>query len=561
MTMPRPIKPRSGVLRTLRSTAAGGILSASRSSLGLRSAQWTVRTTLIALFIAAFTSFATAESPIQSIRVVRTDDTPVASDKALSVSPQLPSHQKLSRTLAPHLGQPTTEAELGTLADLVVDHLKQHHWPVSLVSVWDEDDGLAQGRVTLQVQQGKIGDIAIVGGSARRQHQVATRLQDLAHTPLDGLQLQRRLDALAFSPWLACTPQAMPGATLDTANLLLTLQDESPLHAFASYENNGVEPLGENRYTLGVQWLNAFALGHDLIFASTIADDPETLTMLAGSWRIPLPWRHELRLSGYYAESNSSAEVLTIPLEVNGITWATSARYIIPHRLTDHWRGEWQLGFDYKQFNTDFTFGGTGVLGDTTGVGTAVIGTQWFYQAPKNQARLALEVAHGEPEWAKGQNEDEYEELTPGASPRFTTVRADASFQHEFKNQLQAALRLGAQWSDGPVLPSEELSLSGATTVRGYPERSIRASRGAWSSLEARSPVWSIKSQFKLRAIAFADAGWMANNDAPQDYIASAGIGLHSDLTKHLQLRCDFAFPLTDAPDDFRLHLAAVLRF
>lgn len=521
--------------------------------------------------LALFTTLAVpalAEPPIQLLRIVTAEQdacVPPAFFNQLSIGihKSIPAPKQLAHTLESHLHKPATQAELGLIADLVVDHLRQHHWPVSLVTVWDEDDQLAQGKVTLQVQQGRIGEIKPVGGSKRRRLAVKKKLADLSNTPLDGLKLQRRLDALAFSPWLACTPQAVPGASLDTANLLLTLRDESPLHAFASYENNGVDPLGENRYSLGIEWLNAFALGQDLTAMVTIADDPDTLTMFSGAWRIPLPWRQELRFSGYYSESNSTADVLTIPLDVNGVSWEASVRYVIPWRVGNHWRSEWSLGFDYKQFNTAFTFGSTAVLGDTTGVGTLVLGNQWFYDAEQDHARFAFEAAHGEPGWAKGHNEDEFEELVPGASPRFTTLRADAYYQHDFRNQMQAALRLGGQWSDGPVLPSEELGLASANAVRGYAERSVRASRGAWTSVEVRSPLWQPfpSSKVKLRALAFTDAGWSADDHPVTDFIASAGLGLRAEITQHLSLRCDLAFPLINAEDDVRVHVAAVLRF
>lgn len=492
------------------------------------------------LIVIAFPALA---APIQSIRLVTPNDKP------------LPKARELDRTLQTHLTKEVTEDELGALADLVVDHLHRHHWPVSLVTVWDEDDGLAQGRVTLQVQQGRIGDIAVLGGTPRRQLAVAQKIADLRGAPLDALALQRRLDALAFSSWLAVTPQVVPGATLDTANLALTLQDVSPISAFASYENNGVEPLGENRYTLGFEWLNAFALGHDLSFATSIADDPETLTVLAGSYRALLPWRHELRLGGYYAESSSIAEVLGIPLNVEGTTWAASARYIVPWRVSEKWRSEWQLGFDYKQFDNQFTFGSLSSAPETAGVGTLVLGTQWSYDKDHNHARFALEASHGHEGWAKGQTEHTYEDLRPGASPTFTTLRFDSHWLHDFENKAQTLVRLGAQWSDGPVLASEQLALASVNAVRGYPERSIRADRGAWLSLEARTPAWK-----GLRAIAFTDAAYIADDVSEQDFLASAGLGIRGEITKHFQLRAELAFPLVDG-DEPRVHLAAVMRF
>jgi hemolysin activation/secretion protein len=495
---------------------------------------------------------------LRSVRLISTDNR------------ALPGQNALNAALNSHLGNPADEAELGRLADIVVEHLRQRHWPVSLVTVWDEDGGLATGDVTLQVQQGSIGTIGVVGGSRRRQLAVARRLADLPGQPLDSLELQRRLDALAFSPWLSVTTQASPAAgTLGTADLVLTLKDQRPLQLFASYENNGVEPLGEDRYTLGLQWLDAFALGHDLTLSASMADDPDTLWLVSGSWRIPLPWRHELRFGGYYAESHSTTDLLGIPFDEDGVTWVASVRYIIPWRINEHWRSEWSLGFDYKQFNNEFVFGGSASSPIPVGVGTAVIGTSWSYDAGQNHARIALEVVHGGEGWAENQTAHAYNDLAPGAEPDFTYVRADAVLQHDFTNDAQLSLRLGGQWADGVLLASEELALASVYSVRGYPERSVLSSRGAWASLEARSPAWELqKSRVKVRGIAFADGGWNdddgeENTDtiATSDTIASVGIGLRGEVASHFLLRCDLAFPLIDGEDDCRVHIAAVVRF
>jgi hemolysin activation/secretion protein len=109
--------------------------------------------------------------------------------------------------------------------------------------------------------------------------------------------------------------------------------------------------------------------------------------------------------------------------------------------------------------------------------------------------------------------------------------------------------------------------------VRGYPERSVLASRGAWASLEARTPAYELlKSNVKVRGIVFADGGWSADDfddsddsdtdpTATRDTIASVGFGLRAEVTSHFLFRCDVAFPLIDGEDDCRVHLAAVLRF
>ncbi|MBL9118103.1 MAG: ShlB/FhaC/HecB family hemolysin secretion/activation protein [Verrucomicrobiaceae bacterium] len=528
-----------------------------------------------------------AESPsaVTVIHVINADSSEVAQlEGGVVIGAKIPGARRLERELSRYLGQRADETLLGLLADVVVEHLRRESWPVSLVTVWDDDGALIRGSVILQVQQGRVGDLAIVGGSARRQRTVAKRLASLVDQPLDGMTLQRRLDALAFSPWLACAPEAVPGNSLDTANLVLTLEEQSPVHAFASYENNGVSPLGQNRHSLGVQWLNGFGLGHDLTVLATVSDDPEVFSMIAGSWRIPLPWRHELRFSGYYAETLSTSEVLSIPLDVDGTTWETGVRYMVPWRINQEWRSEWSVGFDYKQFDTAFTFGSTAAAVDSTGVGTVNLSTIWYYDSARDHLRFGLDFVHGEPGWAAGQTEEQFNQLVAGASPRFNIVRGVASYQHDFSNDMQAAWRVGAQWSDGPLLPSEELTLASINVVRGYPERSYRASRGAWASVEARGPEWELwKARIKFRPLAFFDVGYTADeslgcgcsnsesaeSEDPEkpmegedfdDFIASAGIGVRLELTKYVHLRCDLAFPLIHRNEP-RVQLAAVVRF
>ena len=155
---------------------------------------------------------------------------------------------------------------------------------------------------------------------------------------------------------------------------------------------------------MGLQWLDAFALGHDLTLYGTIADDPETLYQLSAYWRIPLPWRHELRINGYYAESHSTTELLGIPFDETGISWETSVRYVVPWRLNDRWRSEWWVGYDYKQFNNEFVFGGSSSSPFLPAWVPSSSARSWSYDTERDHARFSLEAAHGGEGWAEGQD-------------------------------------------------------------------------------------------------------------------------------------------------------------
>lgn len=112
---------------------------------------------------------------------------------------------------------------------------------------------------------------------------------------------------------------------------------------------------------------------------------------------------------------------------------------------------------------------------------------------------------------------------------------------------LQADLQL----ADRPLVPLEQFSLGGVTTVRGYRQDALVSDNGFLASAELRIPIFSRQSG-GFQVIPFIDLGTAWNNDSANNNLAtpepgtlmSVGLGLQYDLGDRLTARFDWGIPL-----------------
>jgi hemolysin activation/secretion protein len=112
---------------------------------------------------------------------------------------------------------------------------------------------------------------------------------------------------------------------------------------------------------------------------------------------------------------------------------------------------------------------------------------------------------------------------------QWKVVRGGANYLSTFGSGWLVSARTQMQWSADALISGEQFGLGGSTSVRGTAERVIAGDSGLSTTLELSSPEWASG----LRALAFVDAGWIANHNAElnsakvsRDQLSSAGVGL-----------------------------------
>ena len=120
-----------------------------------------------------------------------------------------------------------------------------------------------------------------------------------------------------------------------------------------------------------------------------------------------------------------------------------------------------------------------------------------------------------------------------------------------------AIASLDSQFSANPLLPSQQFTLGGTNTVRGFRQNVLTGDNGIRFSLETRlNALREDKTKRSLLVLApFFDLGTLWNNGSnptllpPQNLLAAGGLGIIFEPIERLTLRIDLAIPLMNLND------------
>jgi hemolysin activation/secretion protein len=233
---------------------------------------------------------------------------------------------------------------------------------------------------------------------------------------------------------------------------------------------------------------------------------------------------------------------------------------------------------DFKQSNNNLEYGGLQIISNKTDV--YHLGTG--FSAVKRDKTGA---------WMLGGNLM----FSPGGlSPRNTTevlqsARPGAASGYLYANlSLQRLFTLGKGWeivtrahaqvSTANLLGSEQITIGGSSSVRGYEDRIFAGDQGFVFNNEVMLPAWKRKLPFKnknrppleTRLLAFYDVAdvsykHLQPSDIHLSPLASVGLGLRMALSPNFGMSFDYGWQVTSItrPSEARNrgHLKATLAF
>jgi hemolysin activation/secretion protein len=140
-----------------------------------------------------------------------------------------------------------------------------------------------------------------------------------------------------------------------------------------------------------------------------------------------------------------------------------------------------------------------------------------------------------------------------GVSDAFYKFNLTAARQQTFKKDQLMICRLTGQLTNGHLLPStEEFSIGGMTTVRGYRSGALSGDKGYNLSVEYDFPIQSFN---KVKGLCFIDHGgafpFKGNNQGTsgEDYLTSIGMGANFGYSQYLSGKLVIGVPI-DPPED-----------
>jgi len=456
------------------------------------------------------------------------------------------------------LGQPLTFARLAQIRRAVVQHYRDAGQP--LVDVYVPEQDVTDGVVRIVVATFRVGQVM-----ARGNRYFASPLL-IGEMPLEPGGPVREDNVLAGVALLNANPYRSvdvvyaPGAAPNTTDVILQTDDRLPLRVYAGYNNDGVPELGRDRFMAGFDYGNLFGLDQRIGYQATASNDlftgnpdvagrPNHARYIAHAinYIAPLPWLDRIEIFGLFARATPR-----LPEEFGqtGLSSQLSFRY--DHRLPTWagWQQQLQVGYDFKRSNNDLEFGGFQVFGTNTHVHQIMLGYDAVRSDSLGQTH-ATASAFVSPGYLDSRNNNNaYDTARAGASPRYGYLQLSAQRDQALFDGFGAMARGQLQWTANTLLSSEELSLGGDATVRGYDPYVAQGDRGWSLQTELSAPPLTLGGAgAALQPFMFFDAGHVWNRsaqmlEANNVSLASVGAGLRIQFGRYAMLRGTIGWPL-----------------
>lgn len=462
------------------------------------------------------------------------------------------TEEQLQAVVAEYLGQPITMANLfqieQKLTALYVD--QGYINSGAIIANTRKATDPTNAEITIQIIEGRISEIEITGAK-RLEKYIKAKFKPNTQKVLREQDIQEAFRWLQVDPLIkGINAQLKPGPVAGQAVLALSVEPANPFEVEVFANNNRAPSVGTFERGATAAYRNVTGLGDT--FSVTYRNSPGS-NILGGSYTVPINIQDgTVGMSFIYGTNNITEKPFDqIDLKTNAIQYEFSFQQPILRKISGENIQKFTLGVTLSRLETNesllgISFPITEGADDEGRTNSTVLrlSQEWANRDRNDAIILRSQFNLGLP--IATRNSDRF------GNGSFLSLQGQALWAHQF-NQLIWVNRAGVQFTDGPVIPSEQFSIGGVSTVRGYRQDGVTRDSGMFLSSEIRVPILS-GSAGTLQVVPFVDLGHAFNREQrfiPEESqtLASVGLGLQYDLDNRLAVRLDYGIPLLNRSD------------
>jgi len=459
------------------------------------------------------------------------------------------SEGRLHEVYKDAIGQEVDFISLENLAHEITRLYRQNGYILSRAFLPEQE--IVDGVVHFEVIEGYIADITVsdesktpAGSKDYLNILQGFKKKIMAMRPLHGPTLERYLlllDDLGGTKMQGILDRGsdmLPGAL----SLILHIETEAPdLSLFVN--NHGSRYVGPYQTGFYVGHTTPFLDFDHISFSTAFSVPMDSLQHISMRYQLPLS-ASGLGMIFRTSWSNTVPGYNLRDLDVQGRAQHAALDLYYPLIRSRSKSLQISGGFDFKNVRTD-------ILGERISRDRIrAVRLSMDYAASdrwQGVSFLGLNIGHGMNVMGASKPDDPNLSRASGR-PDFTKIGFTASRQQFLPRGLQLDVRLMGQFSEHPLLSSEEFGFGGAQWGRGYDSSEITGDRGLAASFQLSYndlPPWS---GIKLQPMAFYDIGRVWNVDKAagvNQSAAAAGIGVNFNTRHGLDGQLVLAVPLT----------------
>lgn len=470
------------------------------------------------------------------------------------------SSEELNQTLKEYTNRPISFAQLVQAASIITQLYVERGYITS--GAYLPEQNLNSSVVQLQIVEGSLGEIEVDIEQGRLQESyIRDRLNNRISTPLNINQLQSALQLLQLNPLIASLDAELStGITPGTNTLKVSVQGKDTFTLQTRLNNNRNPNIGTFERGVTLTEANLFGIGDKISFSFL---NTAGSNQYEGSYTFPLNSRDgtlsfEVR-SAQNEIIEEDFEELDIDVESRNynLTW----RQPIIQKASPEVSQEFALNLSASRRESDTsildlpldTSPGANSEGE---IRTSVLslGQEWLQRnrkqviAANSQFNLGLDVLGAEI------NADE-------PNGQFFAWRGQVSYLRLLSSPKgipavgsTLLLRSELQLAADPLIPTEQFSLGGANTVRGYRQDALLTDNGLLAAAEFRLTLLRISQlNASLQFSPFVDfgTGWNSDDEATEfNTLLGVGAGLILQTPERFSARIDYGIPLINSDSE-----------
>jgi hemolysin activation/secretion protein len=459
---------------------------------------------------------------------------------------------KLEPIIKPLEGKSVTEEQLTDAANAITQLYIKNGYVTSqaLYTPQSVVDGIAK----IQVLEGKVEKIEIIGVNALNPDYVRSRTELGIGTPLNPNKLEDQLRLLRADPNFKSFDANLKAVSKAGLSILtITVVEANQFAGSVSFDNFSAPAVGSERMGVGLNYRNLFGLG-DVFTANYSRTTTGGSNQYDFGFSIPVnPMNGTVSLR--FAPSNyriTQAPFDAFNIRGNSEVYAATYRQPLIRSLREEFA--LSLGYEYQRGQT-FLFNDLAV---PFGIGPESDGTSRTSVFKFGQDYTSRDT---EGVWSLRSQFS----LGTGLFGATYVTSPSATFL-SWLGQIQRVQVLGTdtiligsldtQLSADPLLPSQQFVIGGGQSLRGFRQNARSGDNGIRLSLESRFVVArNEEGRTVLQLAPFVDFGTVWNNSRNlnllpnQNFLAGGGLGILFEPIKRLNLRLDYAIPFVNLSD------------
>ena len=504
----------------------------------------------------------------------------------------VPSPTFFVKKMEPFLFHPITWNGLQEIKKEVINFYRDNNFPVVHVAIPAGQD-ITDGEVHFVVTIGKLGEVKAEGGEYFSDERTAKIIRTKEGEMIESSRMKQDLNWINNNPFRSASMVYEAGKKAGETDVTLYVNDRFPFRVYTGYENNEYNIGGESRCIVGCNWGKVFRFDQLGNYQFMSAPNPKKWRNHSFSYIIPLPWRHTFKTFGGFSRTkptpnpniDETEPIGQSDFDLNGKGWQLCGRYDVPLTMGNQKNiFTFSGGYDFKRTNNFVLFDKRLIYTRKIEISQFIFHGDGTLEDRRGMTSFAMDIFFSPGKMTPHNRDRFFRQERAGATARYYYGTLNLERVTRLFYDCSWYIKGLVQATSTKLLPSEELSLGGQYTVRGYKEHEVISDRGALLKNELRTmtfPFFSgmfsslkkYRDKEKMQFLAFLDFGWA--NDIDQNilskydtFLLSIGPGVRYSWGMYVNFRFDYGWQLKDINRLYdeknshsRMHLSAIMGF